>query len=362
MSFEPASQHLDAHLFADYTAKGYPMRIDVLLGQVPLAEIAALARSAERLGFDGLWTMESQHDPFIPLTLASQTTSRITLGTAIAVAFARSPTITAHTSWDLQALTRGRFILGLGTQVRGHIERRFGLKWESPGPKLREYILALRAIWDCWQHGTPLSYTGKFYHLTLMTPFFSPDVSDYSRPPIYIAGVNPYICRLAGELCDGFHVHPLHSVKYLREIVIPHIEEGARKAGRHRSAVTLFAPVFVVTGENQQEMQAAKAAAKQQIAFYASTRNYRPVLDIHGWGEIGPILTQKAAAGDWQGMAGEITDAMLEEFAVVGPQDEIAACLKARYSGLLDRLAFYHGYQPGTRGPFWRKVIAALHA
>jgi probable F420-dependent oxidoreductase len=338
------------------------MQFDVLLGRVPLAEIPALARSAEALGFGGLWTTESQHDPFIPLTLASQTTSHMTLGTAIAVAFPRSPTITAHTSWDLQALTRGRFILGLGTQVRGHIERRFGLKWESPGPKLREYILALRAIWDCWQNGTPLSYMAKFYHLSLMTPFFSPDPLPYPRPPIYIAGVNPYMCRLAGELCDGFHVHPMHSTKYLREVVIPSIQAGAMKAGRQRTAITLFAPVFVITGKNQQDIQAFKPAVKQQIAFYASTRNYRPVLEVHGWGDIGPSLTQKAAAGDWQGMAGEITDAMLEEFAVVGPEGEIPDRLKSRYTGLVDRLAFYHGFQPGERDPFWRKVITALHA
>jgi probable F420-dependent oxidoreductase len=338
------------------------MQLDVLLGRVTLAEIPALARAAEALGFDGLWSTESQHDPFIPLTLASQTTSRLTLGTAIAVAFPRSPTLTAHTSWDLQALSGGRFVLGLGTQVKGHIERRFGLTWESPGPKLRDYILALHAIWDCWQHGTPLAFTSRFYQLTLMTPFFSPGPLQHPRPPIYIAGVNPYMCRLAGELCDGFHIHPLHSVKYLREAVIPHIEAGAKKAGRQRTAVRLFAPVFVVTGKHQQEMDAAKAAVKQQIAFYASTRNYRPVLDIHGWGDLGPILTQKAAAQDWEGMAGEITDAMLEEFAVVGPEEEIVERLKSRYTGLLDRVAFYHGYRPGERDAFWRQVVAAVHA
>lgn len=337
------------------------MQIDVLLGRVPLHEIPALAQAAEQLGFDGLWTTESQHDPFIPLTQASHVTSRLTLGTAIAVAFPRSPIVTAHTSWDLQALTGGRFVLGLGTQVRGHIERRFGLKWESPGPKLREYIQALRAIWACWQDGTPLAFTGTFYNLSLMTPFFSPEPLNLPRPPIYIAGVNPYMCRLAGELCDGFHVHPFHSAKYLREAVLPHIEQGAKKAGRQRRDVTLFAPVFVATGEQRSEMEVAKLAVKQQIAFYASTRNYRPVLEMHGWGDIGPLLTQKAAAGDWHGMAAEITDAMLEEFAVVGPAEEIPDRLKARYAGLLDRLAFYHGYQPSAREGFWRKVIDALH-
>jgi probable F420-dependent oxidoreductase len=337
------------------------MQIDVLLGRVALTDIPAVAQAAEQLGFDGLWTTESQHDPFIPLTLASQVTSRLMLGTAIAVAFPRSPIVTAHTSWDLQALSRGRFILGLGTQVRGHIERRFGLTWESPGPKLREYIRALRAIWDCWQHGTPLAVTGAFYNLTLMTPFFSPGALGYSRPPIYIAGVNPYMCRLAGELGDGFHVHPLHSAKYLQDAVLPRIDEGAKKAGRQRQDVTLFAPVFVATGERRSEIEAAKAAVKQQIAFYASTRNYRPVLEMHGWGDLGPVLTQKATAGDWHGMAAEITDAMLEEFAVVGPAEEIPNRLKARYTGLLDRLAFYQGYHPGERESFWQQVIAALH-
>jgi probable F420-dependent oxidoreductase len=337
------------------------MQIDVLLGHMSLGDIPAVAQAAERLGFDGLWTTESQHDPFIPLTLASQATSRLSLGTAIAVAFPRSPIVTAHTSWDLQALSHGRFILGLGTQVRGHIERRFGLKWESPGPKLREYVLALRAIWDCWQHGTPLAFTGTFYRHTLMTPFFSPGPLSYPPPPIYIAGVNPYMCRLAGELCAGFHVHPLHSAKYLREAVLPRIAEGAAKAGRQRHDITLFAPVFVVTGERRSEVEAAKAAVKQQIAFYASTHNYRPVLEMHGWGDLGPRLSQKAAAGDWQGMAAEITDAMVEEFAVVGPVDEIAARLQARYAGLLDRLAFYHGYHPGERDGFWRRLIDALH-
>jgi probable F420-dependent oxidoreductase len=338
------------------------MQIDVLLGDVSLGDVPALARAAEHLGFDGLWTTESRHDPFLPLALAAPATSRMSLGTAIAVAFPRSPTVVAHTSWDLQALTGGRFILGLGTQVRGHIERRFGLRWESPGPKLREYIQALHAIWECWQHGTPLAFAGRFYNLSLMTPFFSPPRLPYPRPPLYIAGVNPYMCRLAGELCDGFHVHPLHSVRYLREAVIPHLEAGAKKAGRRRQDVTLFAPVFVVTGRDQAEMASAKAAVKQQIAFYASTRNYRPVLDLHGWGDIGPILTQKAAAGDWQGMARDIGDAMLEAFAVVGPEDEIAARLRARYDGLVDRIAFYHGYRPGEREAFWRRVIEVLHA
>lgn len=337
------------------------MQIDVLLGRLPLAEIPALARAAEQMGFDGLWTTESQHDPFLPLTLAAHATSRLTLGTAIAVAFPRSPTVLAHTAWDLQSLAQGRFVLGLGTQVKGHIERRFGLTWESPGPKLREYIMALRAVWDCWQKGTPLAFAGQFYHLTLMTPFFSPGPLSYPRPPIYIAGVNPYMCRLAGEVCDGFHVHPLHSATYLREVVIPQITAGALKAGRSREAVRLFAPVFVVTGKDQEEMAASRAAVKQQIAFYASTRNYRAVLEIHGWGDLGPLLTQKAAARDWQGMARDITDAMLEEFAVVGTEDEIPDRLKRRYLGLLDRLAFYHGYRPGDRDGFWRRVIDTMH-
>jgi probable F420-dependent oxidoreductase len=337
------------------------MKLDTTLPVHDLAEVAAYAKAAEEMGFDTLWSTEAQHDPFLPLAVAATSTQRLKLGTAIAVAFPRSPTILAHTSWDLQASSQGRFTLGLGTQVKGHNERRFGVKWESPAKKLREMILALRAIWDCWQNGTPLKVSGEFYNLSLMTPAFNPGPQAHPHVPIYIAGVNPRMCRLAGELCDGFHVHPLHSVRYLQEVVLPNIEQGAAKAGRSRRDLELASMVFVITGDSPEEVAAAKERTRMRIAFYASTRNYRVVLDTHGWGEVSTRLSKKAAQGDWQGMAQEITDEMLEEYAVIGSPDEIPEKLHARYDGILDRLAFYFPYRVGEHDARWRRLVQAFH-
>jgi probable F420-dependent oxidoreductase len=337
------------------------MRLDTTLPVHDLTEVAAYARIVEEMGFDALWTTESKHDPFLPLAVAATNTQTLKLGTAIAVAFPRSPTILAHTAWDLQTSSQGRFILGLGTQVKGHNERRFGVKWESPAKKLREMILALRSIWDCWQNDTPLQVRGEFYNLSLMTPAFNPGPQEHPYVHIYIAGVNPHMCRLAGELCDGFHVHPLHSVRYLQEVVLPNIDQGAAKAGRSRKALELSSMVFVITGESPEEIAALQDRTRRQIAFYASTRNYRIVMDIHGWGEACMRLNKKAAQGDWQGMAEEITDEMLQEFAVIGAPDEIPDKLQARYHGLLDRLAFYFPYQPGQHDARWHKIVQAIN-
>jgi probable F420-dependent oxidoreductase len=325
-----------------------------------LTSAVEIAKAAEELGFDALWTPENQHDPFLPLAVAATVTKRMKLGTSIALAFPRSPMSLAYTAWDLQASSQGRFILGLGTQVKGHNERRFSVRWESPGPKLREVVLALRAIWNCWQHETPLNFKGRFYSFTLMPPAFSPGPLTYPRPPIYIAGVNPYICRLAGELCDGFHVHPFHSATYLRESVLPQIEAGAHKAGRNRTDITLVSSVFVIMGDSQQEITAMREKVRQQIAFYASTRTYKPVLDAHGWGDICLRLSEKAAKGEWNTMARDITDEMLREFAVTGAPDEVSGMLKAKYDGLLDRLMFYHADRPGQHKARWRKIITAF--
>ena len=335
------------------------MKIDTNLA-TSLADVPRVARAAEEMGFDGVWTTEAGHDPFIPAVLAAEHTRRIEIGTAIAVAFPRSPMVFAHIAWDLQALSKGRFILGLGTQVKGHNERRYSVKWESPGPKLREMILSLRAIWNCWQNGTKLDFRGEHYSFTLMTPFFSPGPIEQPHVPIYIAGVNPYICRLAGELCDGFHAHPLHSVKHLRETVIANISSGLRKAGRSRQDFQLAATAFVITGANEAEIAASRALVRQQISFYASTRTYRGVLEAHGWGDVSERLNEKAAKGDWAGMAREITDEMLEVYAVTGTYDEIPGKLRAKYDGVLDRVGHYMPYQPGKDEHFYRSVIEAL--
>ncbi|MCX8073823.1 MAG: TIGR03617 family F420-dependent LLM class oxidoreductase [Candidatus Binatia bacterium] len=335
------------------------MKIDTGLLAASLGDVPKAAKEAEALGFDGLWTAEAQHDPFLPLALAAEHTERVELGTAIAVAFPRSPMVFAQIAWDLQALSRGRFILGLGTQVKGHNERRFGVKWEHPGPKLREMIQMIHAIWDCWQNGTPPSFEGRFYNFTLMTPFFNPGPISYPKPKIFIAGVNQYMCRLAGELCDGFHVHPFHSIRYLDAVILPNISAGLAKAGRKRSQIELSTSAFVVTGRNRDELEAAKGPVKQQIAFYASTPAYIGVLEVHGWGEVGRRLTDLSKRGKWAEMANEITEEMLAEYAVVALRDELVDKLKAKYHGYLDRMSFYFPLS-GSDAGFWREVINAL--
>jgi probable F420-dependent oxidoreductase len=337
------------------------MQLDTTLAVHDLRAVADYARMAEDIGFAALWSTEAKHDPFLPLAVASTTTHQLKLGTAIAVAFPRSPTITAHTAWDLQTSSSGRFMLGLGTQVKGHNVRRFGVPWEAPAKKLRELIVALRALWDCWQNGTPLKVEGEFYNLSLMIPEFSPEPQPYGRPPVYIAGVNPLMCRLAGELCDGFHVHPMHTIKYLQEVVLPNIATGAAKTSRSRNDVALSSMVFVITGDTPQEMAAARERVRSQIAFYASTRNYRIVLDTHGWGETFARLNKKAAQGAWSTMAQDITDDMLAVFAVEGTPEEIPDKLQAKYDGMLDRLTLYHPFRPGEHEDRWRKFARAFN-
>jgi probable F420-dependent oxidoreductase len=322
------------------------IKLDTALVATSLPAIPEAAKAAEDAGFDCLWTADTGHDPFLPITLAAEHTQRVKLGTAIAVAFPRSPMVTAMIAWDLAELSGGRFLLGLGTQVKGHIERRFSVKWEAPGPRMRDYILALRAIWDCWQNGSPLRFESKHYRHTLMTPFFAPAPMEHWRIPVYIAGVNEYMCRLAGELCDGFHVHPFHSVKYLKETVLPNIETGLKKSGRERRDIALSSTIFVITGNTPDEIEAAKEPVRQQISFYASTRTYRKVLETHGWGDASDRLNELSRQGDWTAMANAITDDMLEVYAVIGKPDEIAQKVQARYEGLLERLSFYLPYSP----------------
>jgi len=336
------------------------MKLDTGLAVSRLQDVPAAARAADEMGFDGLWSFETSHDPYLPLALAAEHTERIELGTSIAVAFPRTPLVHAQIAWDLQALSGGRFILGLGTQVKGHNERRFGIKWEQPGPRLREMVQTIQAIWDCWQNGTKPDFSGKFYDFTLMTPFFNPGPIAFPRPPIYIAGVNDYMCRLAGELCDGFHVHPLHSLKYLDEVALPLIGAGLTASGRPRSACRLSTSAFVITGRNEEEIEAAKAPVRQQLAFYASTRTYRRVLEVHGWEDVPARLNERAAQGDWVGMANEITDEMLDVYATVGTYDEIAAKVRRKYDGYLDRVSFYFPFTTGDTRP-WREWIEAIH-
>jgi probable F420-dependent oxidoreductase len=317
------------------------VKLDVQLAIDSLADVPTLAREAEALGFDGLWTAETRHDPFLPLALAAEHTRRSVLGTDIAVAFPRSPTVVAHAAWDLQVASGGRFVLGLGTQVKGHIERRFGVPWTAPGPRLRDYVLALRALWECWQTRRPIDFRSPHYSITLMTPFFAPEPIEHPKIPIYVAAVNPYNLRLAGELCEGVHVHPLHSLRYLREFALPNIEAGLARTGRSRADITLASAVFMITGRTAAEQAQLREMARTQIAFYASTRTYEPVLAAHGWQDLMPRLHRKSVEGDWAGMAALVTDEMLAVFTVEAPLDGLAAALRERYMGVLDRVVPY---------------------
>jgi probable F420-dependent oxidoreductase len=333
------------------------VKLDVGMLTHDLKSIPGYSRKVEALGFDCLWSSETQHDPFLPLAVAATTTATIKLGTSIAVAFPRSPMILAHIAWDLQKASGGRFILGLGTQVKGHNERRFSVKFESPGPKLREVVLALRAIWNTWQDGTKLDFKGTFYRFDLMTPFFNPGPIAHPKIPIYIAGVNQYICRIAGEVCDGLHVHPFNSAQYLREYVHPAVNEGLQASGRSRMDFTYTTSTFVVVGDTEEELAQNRQSVKQQIAFYASTRTYEPVLAAHGWQDLVPHLHRKSIEGDWKGMADLITDEMLDTYAVTGQYDTIGPKIRERYAGLLDRTALYQPYQPGLDDPRLPRLV-----
>ena len=337
------------------------VKLDVGMLTHDLTSIPDYARKVEALGYDCLWSAETQHDPFLPLAVAATVTSKIKLGTSIAVAFPRSPMILAHIAWDLAKASRGRFIFGLGSQVKGHNERRFSVKFESPAPKMREVVLAMRAIWDCWQNGTKLNFKGQFFRFDLMTPFFNPGPIEHPRVPVYIAAVNPAMCRVAGEVCDGLHVHPFNSPKYLREIVRPAVEEGMAKAGRAGADFTYVTSSFVVVGDTEQEIAQHRQAVKQQIAFYASTRTYEPVLAAHGWQDLVPQLHRKSVEGDWKGMADLITDEMLDTYAVVATYDNLHAKIMERYRGLLDRTGLYQPYQQNLDDPRLPAMVRAFN-
>lgn len=295
-------------------------------------------KQAEALGFDGAWSAEVAHNPFFPLTLGAKETSTIQLGTQIAVAFPRSPMVTAQIAWDLAKQSNGRFILGLGTQVRAHITRRFSEEWTNPVSRMREYIDGMRAIWDTFQNDARLRYRGEHYEFRLMAPFFNPGAIHHPHIPIYLAGVNAKICKLAGECCDGLHAHAFHTVDYLNAIVLENIEQGLAESGRNRADFALTIPLFIVTGTSPEETQKSEIEAKSRIAFYASTPSYKAVMAYHGWDEIGVKLSQMARAGQWDTMWQEIPDDMLHEIAVVADPDRLIDAIQARYTGLADRI------------------------
>jgi probable F420-dependent oxidoreductase len=336
------------------------MKIDATLFAADLDTVGARARQIEEFGYDGLYTAETQHDPFFPLLLAAQQTERIDLATAIAVAFPRSPTHLAHIGHDLQRYSKGRFVLGLGSQIKAHIEKRFAAQFSQPAARMRELILATRAVWRTWEEGEPLRFEGDFYRLTLMTPFFTPPPTGFGTPRIFLAAVGEKMTEVVGEVCDGMFVHGFTTEKYLRETTLPALERGLARSGRTRADIELSFPTFMVTGETDEEWQRADTAVREQIAFYGSTPAYRGVLEAHGWGEVQDELNRLSKQGAWKEMGKVITDDILDAFAVRGSTAELPGLVIARYGDLVDRISFYAPYR--TDPEQWAEVVAGFKA
>jgi probable F420-dependent oxidoreductase len=333
------------------------MKIDGGIGFDPNG-IAAQAVRAEQSGYDGVWSAETNHDPFLPIAVGAAATEKLEFGTGIAVAFARNPMTLAVLANDLQILSKGRFMLGMGSQIKPHITKRFSMPWSHPAPRMRELILAIRAIWRTWQTGEPLAFRGEFYTHTLMTPFFDPGPNPYGNPKILLAAVGELMTEVAGEVGDGFLVHGFSTEKYLREVSLPALERGAAKAGKTRADLTVSYPGFIVTGPDEQSMAAAAKGVREQIAFYGSTPAYRPVLELHGWGDLHPELNTLSKRGEWVQMGELINDDILNTFAVVAPLDQVAAEVSSRFGDIVDRFSFYAPYKVDPE--MWKGVVAGF--
>ena len=307
---------------------------------VDVARVHQDAELVERLGLDGLVLTETKEDPFVVMAMAATTTDRIDLTTAVAIAFPRSPTVTALTAWTLQRASRGRFRLGLGTQVKGHIERRYGVPWSAPGPWIEDYVRAVRAVWTCWQERTPLDHHSEHYDLTLMNPLFDPGPIDHPFPPIHLAAVNAHMARVSGRHADAVRPHPICTRRYIGEVLVPAVAQGAAEAGRAPSAIGMVASPLIVTARTEGELAERVSAVRSRISFYASTRTYRAVFDLHGWGDIGEHLSALSRQQRWDEMERHVTDEMVHEIAVVAPYDTLADAVASRYEGLCDRVEF----------------------
>ena len=312
------------------------MKVDGGVGW-ELDKVGAQAQELEEMGYSGVLSAETSHDPFFPLLVAAQHTQHLDLMTSIAVAFARSPMILANIGHDLNAASKGRFVLGLGSQIKPHITKRFSMPWSSPAARMREFILAMRAIWATWHEGKPLEFAGKFYTHTLMTPFFTPTDNEYGAPRVFLAAVGPMMTEVAGEVADGIIIHAFTTEKYLRETTLPSLERGFAKAGKRREDFEISYPVFVVTGRDEKELEESKQNIRRQIAFYGSTPAYRPVLESIGVGELQEELNRMSKQGRWVEMGNLITEDMVDAFAIVGEPRAIPKQLKARYGDIVDR-------------------------
>jgi len=325
---------------------------------VRLSEIAVEAARIERMGFDGIWSFEIAHDPFFPLLEAALATERLRIGTNIAVAFARTPFSMAVSAWDLQAVSRGRLLLGLGTQVRAHVERRFSAAFDHPAARIVDYIDCLRAIWATFQTGARPGHEGRFYRFTLINDFFNPGPIDHPDIPVYLAGVNPRMAAAAGEAADGFSVHPMHSPRYLREVIRPALAEGGRKRGRPAHPLAVLASCFVVRGATERERRRAEQEVRRQIAFYASTPSYRTFLEFHGEIDTGKRLSALMREGRFDEMPALVSDRLLDAVAISESDGDLAKSLRARYSDdLVQRVALYESVPPDADARQWRTFI-----
>jgi probable F420-dependent oxidoreductase len=332
------------------------MKVDDII-DAGLATAAERARRAEQHGYDGIWTAESGHDPLLPLTVAAEHTERITIGTSIVVAFGRTPMSLAYSAWDLHRYAGGRFVLGLGSQVRAHIERRYSMPWSQPAARMREFVAALRAIWTCWQDGTALDFRGDFYSHTLMTPAFSPGPVPHAMPKVFLAAVGQGMTKVAAETADGMLLHGFTTERYFREVTLPAVEAGLATRNATLDDFEFSYPAFVVTGTTEEEMAAATAATRKRIAFYASTPAYRGVLDLHGWGELHTELNTLSKQGEWDEMGRRISDEVLDAFAVRGEPHEVPAVLTRRFGDVIDRVSLYMPYAAEQVAPL---VVSGL--
>jgi probable F420-dependent oxidoreductase len=315
------------------------MKVDAALTIPSLDAVASTASEIEATGYDGIFTFEGQHDPFFPLLLAAEHTERVQLTTAVAIAFARNPMTLAQTAYDLQLASHGRFRLGLGTQIKPHIEKRFSMPWSQPVERMRELVLAIRAIWATWHEGAPLDFRGEFYRHTLMTPFFNPGPSPYGLPSIFLAGVGPHMTEMAGEVADGFIVHPFGTERSLRELTIPALERGAVRAGRTVSDIEVAFPLMAVVADTDEQLARGRDAMRPRLAFYGSTPAYKVILDVHGWGDLQPELNRLSKTGDWATMSSLITDEIVDAFSVQGTPDRVGAIVRERYGDLVQRIS-----------------------
>jgi probable F420-dependent oxidoreductase len=334
------------------------MKVDSSIVVSNPSDAGPAARRLEAVGYDGGFTFEGPHDPFLPLAVAAEHTETLELYTAVAIAFARNPMLLANLGYDLQLQSRGRFILGLGSQIRPHIQRRYSAVWSRPAARMREMVLAIRAIWSAWHEGAKLDFRGDFYTHTLMTPVFNPGPNPHGLPPIFVAGIGPRMTEVAGEVADGFFVHPFHTPEFIERVTLPALERGFAKSGRARERFAISCQAIIASGATAAEFENAKNMARAQISFYGSTPAYRSVLDCHGWGELHDELNRLSKRGGWLEMAGLIDDEVLEAIAVIGTPREIAAKLRARCEKFADRVSLVAPFEPDPAR--WVDVVREL--